>query len=314
MNDERKPGSEHGDVRRDEPTSSPDPVCGMSVGPGGAFREIHGGREFVFCSTSCMERFREDPERYLAGAGREVLPATETGGAAGQYTCPMHPEVVQRGPGACPICGMALEPMQPSAQEEANHELIDMKRRFWICAALTIPLVAIAMDEMIPGHPSRRLASPAALMIIQLFLAAPVVLWGAWPFFVRAWNSLLTRNLNMFTLIGIGVGTAYGYSLVAALFPRWFPASFRGPGGEAGVYFEASAVIVTLVWLGQVLELGARSRTGEAIRALLGLAPKTARKIAADGTEADVSLDEVVPGDHLRVRPGEKVPVDGEIL
>lgn len=314
MSEQNEHCSEHGEVPGVGPVQSRDPVCGMQVGSDAEFRETYSEEEFAFCSAHCLKRFRDDPERYLAGQGSEIPKTVVSGGSADQFTCPMHPDVVQTGPGSCPICGMALEPMQPSAEEPANPELLDMKRRFWVCASLTIPLVAIAMDDMIPGHPSSRLASPGVLTIVQLMLAAPVVLWGAWPFFMRAFASVRTANPNMFTLIGIGVGVAYGYSLVATLFPQMFPASFRGSGGEVGVYFEAAAVIVTLVLLGQVLELGARSRTGEAIRSLLGLAPKTARRIGADGTEADVPLDEVKPGDHLRVRPGEKVPADGEIL
>ncbi|HKO04345.1 MAG TPA: heavy metal translocating P-type ATPase [Candidatus Acidoferrales bacterium] len=231
-----------------------------------------------------------------------------------EYVCPMHPEVVRSEPGSCPICGMALEPGMVSAEEEDNPELRDMSRRFWVGLALTIPVLVSAMGARLPGSPLHAWASERLWTWFELLLSTPVVLWCGWPFFVRAWQSLVNRSLNMFTLIGLGVSVAYCYSLVAALLPRIFPASFRDEAGTVAVYFEAAAAITTLVLLGQVLELRARSRTGAAIRALLGLAPKTARRIEADGTEADVPLDEVRPGDRLRVRPGEKVPVDGVVL
>ncbi|MCH8883854.1 MAG: heavy metal translocating P-type ATPase, partial [SAR324 cluster bacterium] len=240
---------------------------------------------------------------------RPALPATRS-----EYTCPMHPEIVQDAPGSCPICGMALEPRTVRLVEEANPELKDMSRRFWFSVALSAPLLVIAMGGMIPGNPFERLASSRLLHGLELLLATPVVLWGGWPFFVRGWRSLLTRHLNMFTLIGLGVGVAYGYSLVATLVPAIFPLSFRDAGGAVGVYFEAAAVITTLVLLGQVLELKARGQTGAAIRALLGLAPNTARRLRDDGTDEDVPLEQVRPGDRLRVRPGEKVPVDGTVL
>ncbi len=233
-----------------------------------------------------------------------------------EYTCPMHPEVVSDRPGNCPKCGMALEPRTVAAaeQEEENPELIDMKKRFWVSAAFTIPILILAMGHMVPGPAFARLASIKGMNWIQLILATPVTLWGGLPFFQRAWLSVVNRSLNMFSLIGLGVGVAYVYSLIAVLFPQIFPASFRNELGEVGVYFEAAAVIVTLVLLGQVLELKARSRTGSAIKALLGLAPKTARIIRRDGREEDVLLSEVRPGDLLRVRPGEKVPVDGVVV
>ncbi len=236
-------------------------------------------------------------------------PATRT-----EYTCPMHPEIVRTEPGACPICGMALEPRTVTAEEEISPELVDMTRRFWIGLVLTAPLVALAMSEMLPGQPLEGLLGGRLHSWIQLVLATPVVLWGGWPFFQRGWASIQNRSPNMFTLIAIGVGVAYGYSVVATLVPGAFPASFRGHGGEVGVYFEAAAVITVLVLLGQVLELRARSRTSIAIKALLGLAPKTARLLRDDGTEEDIPLDRVRPGDRLRVRPGEKVPVDGVVL
>ncbi len=230
------------------------------------------------------------------------------------YTCPMHPEVVQDAPGNCPICGMALEPQSVSAAPEENHELKDMRRRFWISAILTIPLVIIAMGDLIPGRPLEKIASLHSLILVELFLGTPVVIWGGWPFFARFWQSLVNRSLNMFTLIGLGVGVAYLYSLIATLFPELFPASFRGTEGDVAVYFEAAAVIVTLILLGQILELRARSETNAAIKALLGLAPKTARRIETDGQEHDVPLDQIQVGDKLRVRPGEKIPVDGIVL
>ena len=230
-----------------------------------------------------------------------------------EWTCPMHPEIIRNAPGNCPKCGMTLEPKTIAAEEEENPELIDMTRRFQVSVVLTVPLVIIAMRHYIPGlSVIDRLVPPEFLKWLELILATPVVLWGGWPFFVRGWQSVVTWNPNMFTLIGLGIGLAYLYSIVAALFPGLFPKSFRGEGGEVGMYFEAAAVIVTLVLLGQVLELRARSRTGAAIKALLGLAPKTARRIR-DGNEEDVLLDEIKAGDLLRVRPGEKVPVDGTV-
>ena len=231
-----------------------------------------------------------------------------------EYVCPMHPEIVRSEPGACPICGMALEPRTVTLEEEANPELVDMTRRFWVGVVLSLPIVVLAMSEMIPGQPVQRSVSPHVLNWLQLALATPVVLWGGWPFFQRGWTSIVNRSLNMFTLIAIGVGTAYVYSLAATLFPDAFPPSFRGHGGEVAVYFDAAAVITTLVLLGQVLELRARSKTSRAIKALLGLAPKTARLLRDDGSEIDVPLERVQVGDRLRVRPGEKIPVDGVVL
>jgi P-type Cu+ transporter len=231
-----------------------------------------------------------------------------------EYVCPMHPEIVRAEPGSCPICGMALEPRVVTLEEEANPELIDMTRRFWVGVVLSAPIALLAMSDMIPGQPVQRMVSPQLLNWLQLVLATPVVLWCGWPFFQRGWASIVNRNLNMFTLIAIGVGTAYLYSVVATLFPHLFPQSFRGHRGEVGVYFDAAAVITTLVLLGQVLELRARSKTSRAIKALLGLAPKTARLVRDDGFEQDVPLERVKPGERLRVRPGEKVPVDGVVL
>jgi Cu+-exporting ATPase len=228
-----------------------------------------------------------------------------------EWTCPMHPQIVRAGPGTCPICGMALEPRVVTAEEERNPELDDMTRRFWVGVALTVPLLLMAMSEMLPLGRLREWLSRPAANWVELVLATPVVLWGGWPFFQRGWLSVVNRSLNMFTLIAVGVGAAYSYSVVATVLPGLLPASFHGHAGRAPVYFEAAAAITTLVLLGQVLELRARSRTSGAIRALLGLAPRTARRLNADGSEADVPLDQVKPGDRLRVRPGEKVPVDG---
>jgi len=291
----------------------------MSVDPSRArWTFSHSGNAYYFCCQSCRDKFAEDPARYLAKketAMPQAGPSSPPAPAAppGDYTCPMHPEVVQPEPGNCPKCGMALEPRTVTAEEEKNPELKDMTRRFWISLALTAPVFLISMSDLIPGQPLQRLISSRTLIGIQLLLATPVVLWGGWPFFQRGWASILARSLNMFTLIALGTGTAYFYSLVAALFPGIFPESFRSESGGVSVYFEAAAVIVTLVLLGQMLELRARARTGAAIRALLGLAPKTARRLREDGGEEDVPLDQVRPGDRLRVRPGEKVPVDGVV-
>jgi Cu+-exporting ATPase len=231
-----------------------------------------------------------------------------------EYSCPMHSEIVRWEPGSCPICGMALEPRTVRLEEEANPELVDMSRRFWISAALSAPLFLLALTEFLPGRPFHGRFAPDFLNWLQLAFATAVVLWCGWPFFQRGWASIVNRSLNMFTLIAIGVGTAYVYSVAATVFPQAFPQSFRGPGGEVGVYFDAAAVITTLVLLGQVLELTARSKTGAAIKALLGLAPKAARLVRDDGTEVDVPLERVQVGDRLRVRPGDKIPVDGIVL
>ncbi len=297
-----------------------DVVCGMEVDAGTGLDATHDGVRYVFCSDACRRRFVADPAKFLAHAP----PAKQTGDmrqptpAAAQviYTCPMHPEVRQVGPGTCPKCGMALEPVEPvgSGDENEDVELRAMTRRFWVGLGLTVPLMFIAMRHLLPGEPLEALLGHGALPWVELALATPVVLWGGWPFFVRGWRSVLARSLNMFTLIAIGVGVAYVYSVVGAALPGLFPDSLRDAHGAVGVYFEAAAAIVTLVLLGQVLELRARRRTGSAIRELLDLAPKTARRIAEDGSEADVPLGEVHPGDRLRVRPGEKVPVDGEVL
>ncbi|WP_218626178.1 heavy metal translocating P-type ATPase [Bradyrhizobium sp. dw_78] len=282
-----------------------DPVCGMKVDPATAkHRFSYKGQDYFFCGARCRERFEADPEKFLGS--REPEPAAPAGTI---YTCPMHPEVRQVGPGNCPICGMTLEPEQVSLDDAPDPELIDMTRRFWIALVLTAPVFVIEMG----GHLDlMHLVPPMWSNWISLVLATPVVLWAGAPFFVRGWRSLVTRNLNMFTLIAMGTGVAYVYSVVGTLAPQLFPAAFRDMHGAVAVYFEAAAVITVLVLLGQVLELRARARTSGAIRALLGLAPKTARRISANGDE-DVAIDRIAVGDLLRVRPGEKIPVDGVV-
>ncbi|MEJ2689759.1 MAG: heavy metal translocating P-type ATPase [Deltaproteobacteria bacterium] len=295
-----------------------DPVCGMSTDDPEAFtRYTHKGKDYFFCSEHCLEKFKENPDNFLGEKPGALEMAKEKKPApTGQYTCPMHPEIVQDGPGACPKCGMALEPRTVSLEvEEKNPEYDYMRKRFIFAVVLTVPLVIIAMREMLPGgRLIEELATPRALGWLELILATPVVLWAGWVFYVRAVQSLINKSLNMFTLIGLGVAAAYIYSLIAVLFPQIFPAIMRGPDGSVAVYFEASAVIVTLILMGQVMELKARSQTGAAIKALLGLAPKTARKINPDGSEEDIPLEQVQVGDMLRIRPGEKVPVDGIVL
>lgn len=295
-----------------EPAHAIDPVCGMKVDPSAAAGSVeHNGTTYHFCSRHCVEKFRAEPEKYLHGAAAEsCCAATAPPGA--KYTCPMHPEIVQDGPGTCPKCGMALEPMIPGAGEEDDSELRDMTRRFWIAAALTLPVFVLAMAPMIPG-----VVFPHWLMEannwLGLVLSAPVVFWAGWPFFVRAVQAFRNRTSNMFTLIALGTSMAWFYSAVATFAPGIFPATFL-KHGIIETYFEAAAVIVTLVLLGQVLELRARRRTGDAIRSLLALAPETARRVNADGSETDIALAEVRGGDRLRVRPGEKLPVDGELV
>jgi Cu+-exporting ATPase len=287
-----------------------DPVCGMSVDPHKAkHRHTHEGRTYYFCNPRCREKFIADPMKYLAP---EKAPPPAPVPAGTIYTCPMHPEIRQEGPGSCPICGMALEPEIATADTGPNPELIDMTRRFWIGLALAVPVFVLEMGgHLIDLH---QWLGQQTSNWIQLVLATPVVLWAGWPFFERGWASIRTRNLNMFTLIAIGTGVAWLYSMVGTLWPSLFPDSMRGHDGSVAIYFEAAAVITVLVLLGQVLELRAREQTSGAIRALLDLSPKMARRIRPDGTDADVSLDEVAAGDRLRVRPGERVPVDGEIL
>jgi len=360
-----------------------DPVCGMTVDPARAAAQVvYAGKTYYFCCGGCADKFRAEPAKYLnasapaamqrdsglvqfshAGApaaspalvvSREDMLGTErpaeNPAAANayicpmdaevredypgacpkcgmalepslplalatrvEYTCPMHPQIVRPGPGSCPICGMALEPRTVIAEEPENPEMVSMTRRFWASVALTIPVLALGMSDLIPGQPLQHVLRMRAIGWIELALATPVVLWGGWPFFERGWASLVNRSLNMFTLIALGTGTAFLYSVVAVLFPQFFPAAFRGMNGELPVYFEAAAAITTLVLLGQVLELRARSRTSAAIRSLLRLSPKNARLVRADGTELDVPLEHIQVGDMLRVRPGEKVPVDGVV-
>ena len=325
-----------------------DPVCGMKVTPDSEHRHEHEGEPVRFCSRRCKERFAAKPARYLnakdteteaASAGTvftcpmhpevdQIGPgdcpkcgmALEAKGVPTlptktEWTCPMHPEIVQGEPGTCPICGMALEPRTVTLDEdETNPELRDMTRRVWFASALSLPLVAIVMLDMLPSRPISSVLPRGTRSFIELALATPICLWSAWPFYVRAVRSVQNMSPNMFTLIGLGVSVSYVYSLVATLLPGIFPESFRGHGGEVAVYFEAAGVIVTLILLGQVLELRARGQTGAAIKQLLGMAAKTARRIGDDGVEEDVPLEEVNEGDRLRVRPGEKVPVDGEVL
>ncbi|MGA3307465.1 MAG: heavy metal translocating P-type ATPase [Xanthobacteraceae bacterium] len=288
-----------------------DPVCGMKVDAATSpHRYTHEGHAYFFCCAGCRGKFVADPEKYLGKKAAGPAPDTPAEGTI--YTCPMHPEVRQVGPGSCPICGMALEPVTVSAETAPNHELADMTRRFWIGLALSVPVVALEMGGHLAGH---HMPIGATLsQWIQFALATPVVLWAGWPFFVRGAQSLRTRHLNMFTLIAMGTGVAWVYSVVGVFAPGIFPATFRGSHGAVAVYFEAAAVITVLVLLGQLLELRAREQTSGAIRALLNLAPKTARRLTDDGSEDEISLDLVAVGDRLRVRPGEKVPVDGVLI
>jgi Cu+-exporting ATPase len=323
-----------------------DPVCGMKILPQkAAGRQQYEGQTYYFCGKSCADKFKADPANFLSPkekqttvpsaskadgytcpmhpevhkdgpgdcpkCGMALEPETMTAPTTRtQYTCPMHPQIVRDEPGNCPICGMTLEPMTVTGIE-ANPELKSMTRRFWISAALTLPLLAIMVSDFVPSHPIQELLKGYLLGWFELAVASPVVLWGGWPFFRRGWASIVSRNLNMFTLISIGAGSAYLYSLAAVFVPQLFPASFRDVSGQLGLYFEASAVITVLVLLGQVLELQARSQTSGAIKALLGLTPKTARRISSNGQEQDIDLNQIQVGDSLRVRPGEKVPTDG---
>lgn len=340
-----------------------DPVCGMTVRPQSAAGSFeYKGTTYYFCSKGCLQKFQQDPERFLQppspqliqpiGTNRAVKPKPESSSDSGQpvftcpmhpevrqtkpgacpkcgmaleplnvsqprskteYTCPMHPEIVRDAPGTCPICGMALEPRTVSLEDDENPELTDMQRRLRVSTALTLPVFFLGMSDLIPALPISQIVSGEVLVWLQFLLATPVVLWGGWPFFVRGWQSVVNRSLNMFTLIALGVAVSYVFSVIATLFPQIFPHSFRGHGGTVPVYFEAAAVITTLVLLGQVLELKARGRTGAAIKALLGLAPKTALRVRGS-IEEDVPLDEVIVGDLLRVRPGERLPVDGVVV
>ncbi|HEY5949964.1 MAG TPA: heavy metal translocating P-type ATPase [Kofleriaceae bacterium] len=310
------PPHDHEDSDAD---STKDPVCGMTVRPTTPHRATYNGKEFLFCNAGCKAKFVANPAKYTKSAEATAhahhakpatpAPATVATGKV-EYTCPMHPEIVRDAPGSCPICGMALEPRMPTLDAGPDPELVSMTRRFWISVAFSLPLVAIVMGEMV----GITLVGGRTRVWIELALALPVCTWAAWPFYERFAQSLANRSLNMFTLIGLGVGVAFGYSLVAALAPSVFPHAFRSHDGTVGTYFEAAAVIVTLILLGQVLELRARSSTGAAIKKLLGMAAKSARRIADDGSESDIPLEHVHVGDRLRVRPGEKVPVDGVVL
>ena len=289
-----------------------DPVCNMDVDPATTpHHHEHDGESYHFCGKGCRTKFAADPEHYLSGAHRE---AAANAPADAEFTCPMHPEIVQVGQGSCPICGMALEPMLVTAKAEPNLELIDFTRRFWVGVVFALPLLIMAMGEMVPGFSLHAWLPGATLGWTQLVLATPAVLWCGWPFFQRGWESILTWNLNMFTLIAIGTGAAFLYSSVAVIAPDLFPDRFRDAAGRVEIYFEAAAVIIVLVLLGQVLELRARERTGGALRALLDLAPKTAWRVRDDGSDEEITLDLVAIGDRLRVRPGDAVPVDGEVL
>jgi Cu+-exporting ATPase len=286
-----------------------DPVCGMTVAPGvGKPSWTYRSQTYHFCAVRCHDRFAEDPYFFLAGHHQLQQAAPTTGSL---YTCPMDPEIVQEGPGACPICGMALEPMTPSA-DTPNHELIDFTRRLWVSAAAALPLLLLTMGPML-GLPIRAWLGESAAIYIEFGLATPVVLWAARPFFQRGWTSLSTGNFNMWTLIMLGVGAAYSYSVLATLLPGLFPAELQLPSGQVPVYFEAAVVIIALVFMGQVLELKARERTGDAVRALLDLSPRTARRITPDGDEYDAPLANILSGDRLRVRPGDSIPVDGTV-
>jgi len=291
-----------------------DPVCGMSILPSAAIGQVtHRGRTYHFCSQTCVDKFRASPETYLTPPTSRKPSAPAPPLTTSEWTCPMHPEVVRDAPGPCPICGMALEPRVVTLDEQ-NPELDDMTRRFRWSLAVTAPILALMVSEFLPGQPLQHALPPVWLAWSQFLLATPVVLWGGWPFFVRGWASVVNRHLNMFTLIALGVGAAYGFSVVATFAPGLFPDSFRTHGDQIGLYFEPAAVIVVLVLLGQVLELRARSRTSAAIKKLLGLTPTTARRLDEHGAEQDVPLEQVQVGERLRVRPGERVPVDGVLV
>ncbi|MDQ2993085.1 MAG: heavy metal translocating P-type ATPase, partial [Candidatus Eremiobacteraeota bacterium] len=289
-----------------------DPVCGMDVDVATAeYHAAHEGRTYYFCSSSCKAKFITAPETYLAPPTEQMTPVGTEGTI---YTCPMHSQIRQIGPGSCPICGMTLEPLVAVAGAEPDHELVDMTHRLWIGLVLTIPIVVLEMGAHIPALRIHELLAPQTSALIQFALATPVVLWGGWSFFTRGWASLISRHLNMFTLIALGTGASYLYSVIATFVPSIFPAGFRGMGGAVDVYFEPAAVITVLVLLGQVLELRAREQTGGAIRALLNLSPKTARRIGDGGDERDVPIEAVQMGDRLRIRPGDSIPVDGEVV
>ncbi|MBC7386156.1 MAG: heavy metal translocating P-type ATPase [Cryobacterium sp.] len=292
-----------------------DPVCGMDVDPDTAEEKFrYEGKEYFFCSKHCLQAFKTEPKKYTSPSDANSR-AVSSGDTTAIYTCPMHPEVRKQGPGACPICGMALEPLMPVAADEGpDAELKGMTQRFWVSTGFAAPLLILTMSDLLPMNPLESVVKGPWFNWIQFALATPVVVWAGLPIFKLGWDSLRNRHLNMFTLISLGTGVAYGFSIFATLFPGLFPSSFRMHSGQIGVYFEASAVIMTLVLLGQVLELRARGQTSAAIRGLLKLAPKTARKVMANGAEEDVPVESIIQGDQLRVRPGEKIPVDGRIV
>ncbi|MCB1692124.1 MAG: YHS domain-containing protein, partial [Pseudomonadales bacterium] len=297
---------DHGAVNADA-GSVRDPVCGMRVDPRlSDHRLVHEGTTYYFCSAGCLGKFRQDPGKYLSGPNEHAEQTTSGGENRGRkYTCPMHPEIVRDQPGDCPICGMALEPMGvPAGEDEPNEELIDFRQRFRVGAVLTVPLLVLTMGPLVGMGFVREALGERAALWSELVLATPVILWSGWPFLVRGAKSIVNRSMNMFTLISMGVGAAYIFSVVALLAPGIFPEGFRSSDGHVGVYFEAGAVIVVLVLVGQLMELGARDRTGAAIRALLDMAAKTARVVHEDGSETEIALEDVKVGDRLRIRPG----------
>ncbi|REJ76301.1 MAG: heavy metal translocating P-type ATPase [Acidobacteria bacterium] len=306
-------GTNHGDLEKPEISKQlKDPVCGMAVEPEAAFGKLdHEGTTYYFCSASCKAKFESDPDQFT-GDHESSAQHLVTEGV--EYTCPMHPEIVQDKPGSCPICGMALEPRMLATDKEDTSELDDMTRRFWVSAVLSLPVFLSAMAAEFWPESMAKIIAPNTRQWVEMVLATPAVVWGGWPFYVRCWQSIVNRSLNMFTLIGIGVGIAWIYSVIGTVFPRMFPADVFNDMGVVPVYFEAAAVITTLVLLGQVMELRARSQTNAAIKLLLGLAPNTARVIRPDGTEEDIPLEQVQLGDKLRIRPGEKIPVDGTVI
>ena len=311
MHERQAPAEHQGENDTSSGQAVIDPVCGMKVDPHRTkHRAQYGGRTYYFCSEGCRNKFSATPERYLGAGSNERPPTPVPEGTI--YTCPMHPEIRQIGPGSCPICGMALEPLLATADTGPNPELADMTRRFWTGLVLTVPVALLEMGRHVLGLD--HIIEQQTSNWLQLVLATPVVLWCGWPLLLRGWHSVARRQLNMFTLIAMGSGVAYGYSVLGTFAPGLFPSAFRGHGGAVAVYFEAAAVITVLVLLGQVLELRARERTSGAIRALLDLAPKTARRLRTDGADEEVTLDQIVIGDRMRVRPGEKIPVDGEVI
>lgn len=300
----------------DQSGQSTDPVCGMSVTvDADTPRSRYGSETYYFCSQKCKGKFDSSPQSVLSSEEETSAANSASSSTSGRYTCPMHPEIIRSEPGSCPICGMALEPMDmPTENDAPNPEIQDFKKRFWLGAALTVPLIVLTMGPFVGLGFIREMIGERVTLWVELVLGTPVVLWSGFPFMVRGWHSVVNRSLNMFTLIGMGVSAAYIFSVVAVISPGIFPDGFRDAQGHVGVYFEAAAVIVVLVLLGQLMELGARERTGSAIKALLGLAAKTARIIEDDGSEREVPLEDVTVGMRLRVRPGDKIPVDGVVV